>query len=176
MNTAQSYQLLFIVCCLANNMVALRSIVSHLFTYLKADFTSLCYYRMMSFVLRHMCFICGPYLAAWGFFIACQSWPRLFPTLSCDPTTVLRQLLGFGECSFLSLQCGVTLACVEKSAPFDGLLAGELNSITETSKMGPFRPQQHWAVASILVVPLYVNGTRMNLMLWCVYEPWLCTN
>lgn len=28
-------------------------------------FTSLCYYSMISFVLQHMCFICGLYLAAW---------------------------------------------------------------------------------------------------------------
>ena len=90
----------------------------------------------MSFVLQHMCFICGPCLATWGLFIVCQSWPRLFPTLSCDLTTVLRQLLGFGECSFLSLPCSRTLACAEKSAPFDGLLAGELNRISETSKKG----------------------------------------
>lgn len=122
----------------------------------------------MSFVLQHMCFICGPYLAALGLFIACQSWPWLFPTISCDPTTVLRQLLGFSECSFLSLPCSRTLACAEKSAPFDGLLAGELNRISETSKMGSVSPSTALSSCQYLVVPLYVNGTRMNLMLICL--------
>jgi len=60
----------------------------------------------------------------------------MFPSVSCDLTTVLRQHLGFGKCSFLSSPCGGTLACVKQSAPFDGLLAGKLKRINETSDVG----------------------------------------
>lgn len=146
-------------------------------THLKTYFTSPCYYSVMSFLLPHVCFICGRYLAAQSSVKSAKADHRCFQPFLVIWPQCWSSYLDLANTLFCH-HCVVCLWPVLKNLPpFDGFLAGELNRITGTSNMGPVLfPQQHRTLTSIIVGPLFVSGTRINLMLRCVYGPQLCTN